>query len=84
MKGPMIAGFIGLFLMVLCDTAAHDDHFFLWLTGDLPLAKKLNGWFSALEGALTLLPEGLFMAAFHAAWRQTCTVKLPAAVPLAA
>lgn len=69
MKVPMIAGFIGLFLMVLCDTASHDDQFFLWLTGDLPLAKKLNGWFSAFEGALTLLPEGLFMAAFYAAWR---------------
>jgi hypothetical protein len=70
MRAPMIAGFMGLFLMVLCDTAAQDDHFFLWLTGDLPLAKKLNGWFSAFEGALTLLPEGLFMAAFYAAWHQ--------------
>ncbi len=70
MKAPMIAGFMGLFLMVLCDTAAQDDDFFLWLTGDLPMAKKLNGWFSAFEGALTLLPEGLFMAAFYAAWHQ--------------
>ena len=68
MRGPMIAGFICLFLGLLCDTASNDDAFFHWLTGDLPLAKKLNGWFSAFEGALTLLPEGLFTAAFYAAW----------------
>ncbi len=73
MRGPMMAGFACLFLGLLCDTAAHDDHFFHWLTGDLPLAKKLNGWFSALEGAFTLLPEGLFIAAFRAAWKQSLT-----------
>lgn len=73
MQRPMIAGFICLFLGLLCDTAAHDDHFLHWLTGDLPLAKKLNGWFSAFEGAFTLLPEGLFMAAFYASWRQSAT-----------
>lgn len=71
MRGPMMAGFGCLFLGLLCDTASNDDRFFHWLTGDLPLAKKLNGWFSAFEGALTLLPEGLFMAAFYAGWKET-------------
>lgn len=77
MRSPMIAGFCCLFLGLLCDTAANDDQFFLWLTGDLPLAKKLNGWFSAFEGALTLLPEGLFLAAFYAGWKQTSASGAP-------
>lgn len=71
MFAPLMAGFCFLFLGVLCDTAAHDDQFFLSLTGDLPLAKKLNGWFSTLEGAFTLLPEAFFLAGFYAAWQQT-------------
>lgn len=70
MMKPLVWGFICMFLGGLCDTASHDDQFFFSLTNDLPLAKKLNGWFSAAEGALTLLPEALFMSAFHAAWRQ--------------
>lgn len=69
MLKPLAAGFVCLFIGVLCDTAAHDDHFFHWLTGDLAAAKALNGWFSAAEGAFTLLPEGLFLAAFYAAWK---------------
>ena len=64
----MMAGFPCLLLGLLSDTASHDDHFFLWMTGDLLLAKNLNGWFAALEDALTLLPEALFIAAFYAAW----------------
>lgn len=78
MQGPMLAGFAVMFLGILCDTLANDDHYLLRLTGELASAKKLNGWFSALEGAFTLLPEALFLAAFHAAW--VLAAPAPAAV----
>ena len=69
MRGPMMAGFLCLFPGLLCDTVSNDDQFFHWLTSDLQMAKKLHDWFAAFEGALTLLPEGLIIAAFYAAWK---------------
>ena len=77
MRGPMMAGFLCLFPGMLCDTVSNDDQFFHWLTSDLQMAKKLNGWFSAFEGAFTLLPEGLFIAALHNASK---TVQAPSLV----
>ena len=80
MRGPMMAGFLCQFPGLLCDTASNDDQFFHWLTSDLQMAKKLNGWFSAFEGAFTLLPEGLFIAAFYAAWKTARAPSLAAPI----
>ncbi|MDB6071376.1 MAG: hypothetical protein JWL81_2547 [Verrucomicrobiales bacterium] len=82
MLGPMLAGFAAMFVGILCDTAANDNHYLFRLTGDLAAAQALNGWFSALEGAFTLLPEAMFLTAFHAAWRQALPVlPMPMAEP---
>ena len=75
--GTHDGAFFCLFPGLLCDNVSNDDQFFHWLTSDLQMAKKLNGWFSAFEGAFTLLPEGLFIAALHNASK---TVQAPSLV----
>ena len=68
---PLGAGFVCLFISVLGDTLSNGETLLLWLTGgDLPLAKRLDGWFSVVDGAFTLLAEGFFAAGFCAGWLQ--------------
>jgi hypothetical protein len=77
---PLVLGFIALVLSVLGDTISNGDELLLAMTGDLALAKKLNGWFSVVDGAFTLIAEGFFVAAFFAGWKQARTLassKLP-------
>gem|GEM_PF-2196821 len=68
---PLILGFVSLFVSVGCDALSNGDELLHWMTGDLALAKVLNGWLSVGDGAFTLLAEGLFINAFYNGWKQS-------------
>jgi hypothetical protein len=68
---PLIGGFICLALSVLCDTISNDATWLRWYAQDAPIPPQLNGWFSAGDGAFTLLGEASFIAAFYLAFRQS-------------
>jgi hypothetical protein len=63
------AGFVSLAASVLCDTISNDEIVLRWFFQDTPVPKQLNGWFSAGDGAFTLIGEGFFAAAFYLAFR---------------
>jgi hypothetical protein len=69
MRRPLAGGFACLFVSVACDTISNDEHFLIWLFRDTATAKRLNTWFAAGDGALTLLAEGFFLAAFYLSHR---------------
>jgi len=58
-------GFLCLFASVACDAISNGDQFLIWVTGNVAMGKKLDGWFSVGDGGFTLLAEGLFVAAFY-------------------
>lgn len=62
------AGFVGLALSVLCDVISNDESGVRWFYQNEPVPQQLAGWFSAGDGAFTLLGEGFFVAAFHVAF----------------
>jgi hypothetical protein len=67
----LVAGFACLAASVLCDIISNDETGLKWFFRDAPIPKQLNGWFSAGDGAFTLLGEGFFLAAFYLAYRMT-------------
>jgi len=75
MMWPLVAGFICLFLCVVCDSMSNGNNFLVWLTGDLPTAQKLNAWLSVGDGAFTQLGEGFFVVGYFAAWREALRLK---------
>lgn len=65
---PLGAGFVGLALSVACDVISNDDSGVRWFYQTEPVPQQLAGWFSAGDGAFTLLGEGFFVAAFYVAF----------------
>ena len=65
------AGFVSLAASVLCDTVSNDQTVLRWFFQDAPVPKQLNGWFSAGDGAFTLIGEGFFAAAFYLAFQSS-------------
>jgi hypothetical protein len=72
------AGFACLGASVVCDMISNDEAPLRWYFQDAPVPKQLNGWFSAGDGAFTLLGEGFFLAAFYVAFHNAR--RTPAAV----
>jgi hypothetical protein len=66
---PLGGGFVCLCASVVCDAVSNEEHFLIWLWGDVATAKRLNTWFAVGDGAFTLLAEGFFLAAFYLANR---------------
>jgi hypothetical protein len=66
---PLVAGFACLFISVCFDTISNDEQWLVRFFGDMAVPKQLGGWFSAGDGAFTLLGEGLFVAAFYLVYR---------------
>jgi hypothetical protein len=64
-RRPLWGGFFCLSLSVICDTVSNEDHFLVWLCGNVVTANQLNAWVSVGDGACTLLGEGFFLAAFY-------------------
>lgn len=68
---PLGGGFLCLLVSVVCDAISNEDQFLVWLCGNVAVGKRLNSWFSAGDGAFTLLAEGFFLAAFYLSNRAT-------------
>jgi hypothetical protein len=66
----LVAGFACLAASVLCDVISNDESGLQWFFQGAPVPKQLNGWFSAGDGAFTLIGEGFFVAAFYLAFRK--------------
>lgn len=77
MLRPLITGFACMAVSVFCDTISNRIDVLLWLTGSVPTAKWLDGWFSVGDGAFTLLAEGFFAVSFFCGWRRAVEVSAP-------
>jgi hypothetical protein len=55
---------------IICDALSNRPDVFFWITGDMELSKKLEGWFAVGDGGFQLLAIGSFVAAFYLAANQ--------------
>ena len=67
-------GFATMLLAVMFDVLSSDKSFFYWLGNDRPAAQFLSGVCYIGDGALTLLAEAIFIAAFYAGWQKAKTM----------
>jgi hypothetical protein len=70
MLKALAVGGVCAVVSIACDTLSNRPDFFFWLTGDMPRAQKLEGWFAVGDGGFQLLALGSFVAAFYLAWIQ--------------
>jgi hypothetical protein len=69
----LLIGFITMFVAVIFDMLSSDKSFFYLFTSDKPTARFLSGVCYLGDGALTLLAEAIFVAAFYAGWEKAKT-----------
>lgn len=66
---PFIAGFIALYLSVVCDAAAH-GYVLAKVAPNPEMMPAFHTGFMIWDSGFMLLAEGCFLAGFYAAWRQ--------------
>lgn len=75
------AGFLCLFISIVCDTLSNDEQLLFWLFTNVRTGQSVKGWISVGDGAFTLLAEGVFLGGFYLANQEairSCDRGMPA------